>query len=407
MKITNCRNCKSSKLIKLFSLGNISFTGKFAKNKKINIKKTPIQLVMCIQCKLVQLRHNYNLKYLYGPDYGYRTGINQTMREHVKKITKILEKKAKLQNGDYVLDVASNDGTLLNYYQKKYKTFGIDPLVKKYSKYYNSINYKISSFFSKKKILKKTKKKFKAISALSVFYDLEDPNKFLKDLEKIIHQDGVALIEFADMLSMIKFNMFDAICHEHLMYLSSKIIFQMAKNNKLRVFDVKYNSINGGSTQYFICKTNSKFKDNNKNLTDALKRERKFGLEKIKTYRKFFKKIKNIKYNLKKTINIIKKKNQSIHAYGASTKGNVLLQYFNIGNKEIDFVADRNPKKFNSYTPGTKIKIISEKMSRNISPDFYLVLPWHFKKEILKREKNCIKKGSQFIFPLPKLKIYK
>ena len=134
MKIKSCRNCRKSNLIDLFSLGKISFTGKFAKNKKINIKKTPLDLTMCSKCKLVQLKHNYNLKYLYGPDYGYRTGINKTMSEHVERVTKILEKKANLKSGDSVLDIASNDGTLLNYYKKKYYTCGIDPLVKKYKK---------------------------------------------------------------------------------------------------------------------------------------------------------------------------------------------------------------------------------------------------------------------------------
>ncbi|MBH90720.1 MAG: methyltransferase [Candidatus Marinimicrobia bacterium] len=407
MKIKSCRNCRKSNLIDLFSLGKISFTGKFAKNKKINIKKTPLDLTMCSKCKLVQLKHNYNLKYLYGPDYGYRTGINKTMSEHVERVTKILEKKANLKSGDSVLDIASNDGTLLNYYKKKYYTCGIDPLVKKYKKNYKSINIKISSFFSKSKIQRKTKKKFKAISALAVFYDLENPNQFLYEVEKILDNNGVILIEFADMLSMIKFNMFDAICHEHLMYLSSKIMIKMAQNNKLRVFDIRYNNINGGSAQYFICKNTSKFKNNKKNLISALRREKKFGIEKKDTYKKFFNKIEDIKYKLKKTINLIKKRNQIIHAYGASTKGNVLLQYFGIGKKEIDFVADRNPKKNNHYTPGTKIKIISEKKSRKILPNFYLVLPWHFRKEILIREKSLIKKGSKFIFPLPKVKIYK
>ena len=209
------------------------------------------------------------------------------------------------------------------------------------------------------------------------------------------------------MLSMIKYNMFDAICHEHLMYLSSKTIFQMAKNNKLRIFDIKYNDINGGSAQYYICKEKAKFKNNSKKINKIFKLEEKFGIEKVYTYKKFFNKIENIKYNLKKIIKLIKKKKQSIHGYGASTKGNVLLQYFGITKKEIDFIADRNPRKINYFTPGTKIKIISEKKSRNIMPDYYLVLPWHFKKEILNREKKTIKNGSKFVFPLPNLKIYK
>ncbi len=407
MKTKNCRNCKSPNLINLFSLGKISFTGKFAKNKKIEIKKTPLDVIICKKCKLVQLKHNYDLKYLYGPDYGYRTGINQTMKEHVKKITKILEKKANIKSGDYVMDIASNDGTLLNYYKKKYFTFGVDPLIKKYKNNYRSINFKVSSFFEKNKILKITKKKFKIITALAVFYDLKNPNKFLSEIEKLLHKDGIFLVEFADILSMIKYNMFDAICHEHLTYLSSKIIINMAKKNNLRVFDIRYNNINGGSTQYFICKKKAKFKNNNKNLNLSIKKENKFKIEKIDTYRKFFNKIEKIKTNLIQKITEIKRNKESIHAYGASTKGNVLLQYFNINNKHIDFVADRNPKKLNYYTPGTKIKIISEKKSRRIKPSYYLVLPWHFKKEILKREKSTIKSGSKFIFPLPELKIYK
>lgn len=407
MKITKCRNCKNSKLLKLFSLGSISFTGKFVKNKKLNIKKAPLDLVMCKKCKLVQLRHSYDLKYLYGPDYGYRTGINQTMSQHVKKITETLVKKTKISYGEYVLDIASNDATLLKFYNKKYFTFGIDPLVNKYRKEYKNINFKVSSFFSKNKILKKTKKKFKIITALSVFYDLDNPNKFLKDAGSLLEDNGILLIEFADILSMLKFNMFDAICHEHLSYLSSKIIINMAKRNKLRVFDIKFNDINGGSTQYFICKDNCKFKNNSNSLKKALNVESKFGLGRLGTYKKFFYKIDKIKRNLRKKIDEIKIQKKSIHAYGASTKGNVLLQYFNIGKKDIDFVADRNPKKFNYYTPGTKIKIISEKESRKILPDFYLVLPWHFKKEILQREKKVMKRGSKFIFPLPKLKIYK
>ena len=328
------------------------------------------------------------------------------MSDHVKNITNIMVKKTNLKPGDHVLDIASNDGTLLNYYKKKYITFGIDPLVKKYKKNNKFIDFKVSSFFSKKNIQKKTENKFKIITDLAVFYDLEDPNKFLFEVEKILHDEGIILIEFADIYSMIKYNMFDAICHEHLMYLSSKVLFQMATNNKLRVFDIRYNNINGGSTQYFICKEKSKYKNNKKNLNTALKKEENLGIENTKTYKKFFNKIENIKHKLKTRINEIKKNNRTIHAYGASTKGNVLLQYFGIGKKQIDFVADRNPKKINYYTPGTKIRIISEKKSRDIMPDFYLVLPWHFKKEILNREKNLIKKGSRFIFPLPKLKIY-
>ena len=210
-----CRNCKSLKLLNLFSLGSMSFTGKFPKSKRTNIKKTELGLVICSNCSLVQLNRNYNLKYLYNPDYGYRTGINKTMTNHMNNIKKMLSRKSKLISGDHVLDIASNDATLLNFYNKNIVKVGIDPLVNKYIKYYKKIDYKISDFFSSSKILKKKiKNKFKIITALSVFYDAKDPNQFLKDVNKLLREDGIFLLEQADLLSILKLKMFDTICHE-------------------------------------------------------------------------------------------------------------------------------------------------------------------------------------------------
>ena len=404
--LKNCRNCKNKKINNLFSLGKLSYTGKFPRKKSTNIKKSYLGLVMCQKCKLVQLSKNFNLKYLYGPDYGYRTGINRTMRDHMSSIQKMLSTKVKLIKNDYVLDIASNDATLLNLYNKSIFTVGIDPLVKKYHKYYKNVNYKVSGFFDAKKIENKIKHKFKIITALSVFYDVENPNKFLNDAYNLLSEDGILLIEHADLLSIFKLKMFDTICHEHLYYYSTKIIIEMAKNNNLRVFDLKRNNINGASTQYFICKYNSKFKTNTKIIKKILLMESKAKLENKKTYIKFINDIDKIKLETIKKINFITNKDKIIHGYGASTKGNVLLQYFGIHKNHINFIADRNPNKFNHFTPGTKIPIISEKKSRNLLPDYYFVLPWHFKDEILKREIKMKKKGCKFIFPLPKLKVY-
>ena len=402
-----CRNCKSLKLSSLFSLGSMSFTGKFPRNKRTNIKKTELGLVICSNCSLVQLNRNYNLKYLYNPDYGYRTGINKTMTNHMNNIKKMLSRKSKLISGDHVLDIASNDATLLNFYNKNIVKVGIDPLINKYIKYYKKIDYKISDFFSSSKILKKKiKNKFKIITALSVFYDAKDPNQFLKDVNKLLSEDGIFLLEHADLLSILKLKMFDTICHEHLHYYSTKVIIDIVLKHNLRVFDLKRNNINGGSTQYFICKKNSKYKTNYKVINKILNEERKFKLENKKTFLNFYKEINTIKSKTIKFLDSIILKNKKIHGYGASTKGNVLLQYFAINQNYIKFIADRNPKKYNHYTPGTKIKIISENKSRKLLPDYYLVLPWHFKKEILKRESKMRKKGCKFIFPLPNLKIY-
>jgi 2-polyprenyl-3-methyl-5-hydroxy-6-metoxy-1,4-benzoquinol methylase len=402
MKLLNCRSCHSKKLLNLFSLGKIHFTGKFSKfpNK---VKKGELGLVICSYCKLVQLNTNFDLKYLYGPDYGYRTGINNTMTIHVRDLVKKLSKKYKVKKGDAVLDIASNDGTLLNFYNKNIITFGIDPLIKKYIKFYKKINYKVSNFFNYKYVSSKYQKKFKIITALSVFYDAQKPVKFLKDIEKLLDKEGIAVIEFADLESIIKYNMFDTICHEHLEYYSTKVLLNMINNNNLKLIDIKTNKINGSSKQYYICKKNATHQINSKIIKKIILSEAILNLEKKNTYVNFKKKIDKVKTVLKNKIIEIKKRGKTIHGYGASTKGNVLLQYFELDNTTIDYIAERNPKKYNYYTPGSKIKIISENKSRSLKPDYYLVLPWHFKKEIIKREKNTINRGSSFIFPLPNI----
>ena len=406
MEIKHCRLCNNNKLSFLFSLGNLSFTGKFSHNNQINIPKSKISLVICKKCKLVQLSQNFNPKYLYGKDYGYRTGINLTMKNHVKKIVIEAQKLSKINKGDYVLDIASNDGTMLNYYKKDLVTVGIDPILSNFKKFYKNINFKVNDFFSFNTLKNnKLDNKYKIISALSVFYDLKKPNNFLKDIKKLLHPSGVFILEHADLLSIVKNNLFDTICHEHLEYYSTKIIIDIMYKNNLKVFNIKKNNINGGSIRYYISHKDAKFKINKKKILPIINEENKFKLEKINTYKNFLKKI-NIQKNklnffLKKEL--IKKK--IFHGYGASTKGNVLLQYFKIDNNQIDFVADRNPKKYNLYTPGTKIKIISEKLSRRIKPDYYLVLPWHFKSEILKRERKIRNKKTRFIFPLPKFQV--
>jgi hypothetical protein len=407
MKLKKCRNCYNFNLKYLFSLGKLSYTGKFPNDSKKNIEKTEVTLVICKNCSLVQLGHNYNLKFLYNQDYGYRTGINSTMVTHMRKIQKNLCGLVKIKSGDYVLDIASNDGTLLNLYNKKIIKTGIDPLIKKYKNFYKNIEYKIPSFFSSNLIKKyKIIRKFKIITALSVFYDIEDPNKFLQDVNSILDDNGVFLLEHADLFSIVKNKMFDTICHEHITYYSTKVILKILNKNNLRVFNIKRNSINGGSVQYFICKKNSKFKNKIKIIKQTLKEENRLKLDSFETYKEFIKSVNIIKKKLLIFLNNLKLNKKIVHGYGASTKGNVLLQFFGISRKHINVIADRNPNKYNLFTPGTKIQIISEMLSRLKKPDYYLVLPWHFKNEILNREKKIIKEGTKFIFPLPKIKIY-
>ena len=278
-------------------------------------------------------------------------------------------------------------------------------MVNKYKIDYKNIDYKIADFFSYEKIRKVNRNiKFKAITALSVFYDIKKPKNFLKDIKKVLHKNGIFNLEFADLKLILRNNMFDTICHEHLEYYSVTVIDNLLNKVGLRIFDHFYNDTNGGSSSYYICHNNAKYKTSKKIVT-ILRDEKRAKINSPKTYKNFKERIDRIKKNLIDLLKKLKSQNKVIHGYGASTKGNVLLQYFKINNKFLDCISDRNPKKDNCYTPGTGIKILSEAKSRSLKPDYYLVLPWHFKTEILKREKKIRRKGTRFIFPLPKLKI--
>ncbi len=403
-----CKNCFYNKYDKLFSLGSLNYSGKFPKKKSINVPQNQINLVKCKKCHLVQLDRKFNPKYLYNLDYGYRSGINTTMKNHLSNISIKLSKLTNLNQNDHVLDIASNDGTLLNSYKKKnIVKVGIDPIINKFIRFYNNIDYKINSFFNIKAIKSKgIKNKFKIITACAVFYDVDKPNIFLKDISNLLDQkNGIFYLEFQDLYSIIKYNLFDTICHEHLEYYSLSVILSMLKKNNLKLIKVSRNNINGGSLGLYISHIKSGYKLAKKNLEKNLNLEKKIKIKELTTYKRFFLKILRIKRRLKKLISHILQNKKIIHGYGASTKGNILLQFFNITNEEIKYIADRNPEKVNLYTPGTKIKIISEKNSRKMQPDYYLVLPWHFKNEILIREKKIRKKGTKFIFPLPRFEI--
>ena len=408
-KLKECRNCKNNNFSNLFSLGKLSFSGKFSKNKKENIPKDFINLIICQKCKLVQLDRNFNPKYLYGKDYGYRSGINKTMTDHLQNTARKLEKLTHLKSGDCVIDIASNDGTLLKGYKKYVIAVGIDPIINKYKKFYKKNHYKINDFFSADAFFKKNlKKKAKVITALSVFYDLKDPNKFLKDISKIIEKEkGLFLLEHADLYSIIKYNLFDTLCHEHLEYYSTEVILNMLKRNNLKIIDIERNNINGGSTRFYIAHEETSYISKNKKIKKFLIQEKKLNLKKVITYKKFFLKIKELKKKLNSILFKINKAKKIIHGYGASTKGNILLQFYGINDKLIKYISDRNCEKNGKFTPGTKIKIIKEEESRILMPDYYLVLPWHFRNEILIRERKLLKKRTKFIFPLPRIEITK
>jgi hypothetical protein len=404
-KIKSCRLCESKKLKPIIDFGSICLSSTFPYKKSTYKKITPMIFGICENCRSAQLLHNYDLKELYNDDYGYRSGVNQSMIDHLTGVTNDIKKIVKFKKNDHILDIASNDATLLKTYKsKKIKYIGIDPTINKYKKFYPK-NFKTSSsLFTKKRFLDLSKKqKAKVITSIAMFYDVQDPNKFVSDIKNILSKDGIWVMEMYYLPILLKYNAYDSICHEHITYFSLKQINYLCEKNDLRIFKVSLNSMNCGSIRYFICHKNANFKTNKKSINICKKSEK--ILDNNKCYYNFKEKIKSLSKKLNSIIKSLNKQKKTIHIYGASTKGNILIQNLKINEKKISFAADRNPLKWNRKMPGSNIPIISEKSSRIIKPDYYLVLPWHFKKSFIKRENKFLSKGGKFIFPLPKIEI--
>jgi len=405
--INKCRSCSSKQITKIFSLGHQCFGGIFPLSKRQNVPTGPLQLIRCNNCQLIQLKHNFNRKKMFGLNYGYKSGINKSMKDHLKNIVINTSKFISLKKNDAVVDIGSNDGTLLNYFKKgEQKLYGIDPTInKKFRKFYNKNIHCISRLFDTITVeaLQKKIKKAKIVFSIAMFYDLPDPVKFAQNIKKIIGDDGIWVSEQSYCPFMLKNNSFDTICHEHLEYYTIKSIRYIFERVGLKIIDIKFNDVNGGSFRLIVSSKNSKLKEFAK-LNFYEKRE-KFLLRQY-SFNRFFKKIKLVKNKLNNLLRTIHSQKKIVYGYGASTKGNVLLQHFKITDKLLPFISEVNKFKFNRYTPLTKIKILDHNIVCKKLPNFFLVLPWHFKNNILKKDIRILKKGVKYIFPLPNIRIY-
>jgi len=402
LKIKHCRSCKNIKLTKVYSLGKQSLTGIFPSKKNSKVTVGQLSMVLCSKCKLLQLENNFNPHEMYGDNYGYMSSLNNSMVSHLKLKCEQLKSKYKFNINDNILDIGSNDGTFLSFFSKKLNLYGCDPTIKKFSKYYRKDINQIQDFFSSKFF---GNKKFKLITTISMFYDLPEPLKFAKEINSILTKDGIWHIELSYMPMMIKNISYDTICHEHLEYYSLHSLKYLLDKAGLKIINLSFNQTNGGSITLDVSKKFSKYKKCEYLISWILKSEKLYGYNTIKRQKEFFKACKTHKILLKKLIQNLKKEGKSIYGYGASTKGNVLLQYCNFNSKEIKYIGEVNKFKFNRYTPGSKIKIISEQKLKKMKPDYLLVLPWHFKDHIIKKEKDYLNSGGKLLFPLPDIEI--
>jgi SAM-dependent methyltransferase len=412
---TTCRVCGSKALTPVINLGEQYLQGSFVKPGKElpPTRKIACSLVRCNPmldenaCGLLQMEHTVPPEILYSA-YWYRSGTNKTMHDHLKGITEEASKLVNKKNAR-VLDIGCNDGTLLSYYPGSHEKFGVDP-----SDVAQEIKGDITvvqDIFPSNELDKRLNgKKFDIVTSIAMFYDLEDPVFFSKSIKNVLSQDGVWIFEMSYMPTMLKMNSYDTICHEHLEYYSLAVIEGIMKRADMKVFNVTHNDINGGSIRCFATHSDN-FTYKNEEFMQNLKQFRQdefdMELDTDKPYKHFQDRINVHKEELNAVLKKLKKEGNRIHIYGASTKGNTILQLCGIDNRLIDFAAERNPDKYGAMTLGTEIPIISEAESRAMNPDYYLVLPWHFKEEFLEREKEAIEKGTGFIFPLPTIEIYK
>ena len=391
-------------LFHVMSFGDQYLSGVFVK-KGEEVTKGPMDLVWSSKSGLLQLGQTYDLREMYGETYGYRTGLNKSMVEHVEGIAQKLEALVDLQEGDLVLDIGANDGTLLKVYTKGTR-LGIDPTISKFKEYYPDGFKVVPDFFTLDNYTKAVgDQKAKIVTSIACLYDLERPQDMIKDIATVLADDGVWLTEQSYMPSMLKKGLYDTVCQEHLEFYSLKVIKNLVEAEGLRIIDVTTNDTNGGSFAVTIAKKDSKYESNDAVINWMLEEEKRMGLDTTLPYLEFAGKAQQHAKALKDLLLALVARGKKVLGYGASTKGNVLLQYAGIGKDLVPYIADVNPEKWGKVTPGTEIEIISEEQAKEMKPDYYLVLPYHFKNGILQREKEYIKRGGKFIFPLPSIEI--
>jgi len=408
-----CRCCGNPNLVQVLDLGEQCLTGVFPSLTSLQMDRGPVQLVKCMGedprkfCGLVQMRHSYAAEAMYGATYGYRSGLNRSMVEHLHRKADVLQGLVPLGPHDLVLDIGSNDGTsLARYPTNGPKLVGIDPSARKFAKYYRLDIELIVDFFSAGVFRKYFgDRKAKIVTSIAMFYDLEQPQAFVDDVAAILADDGVWHLEQSYLPSMLQINSYDTACHEHIEYYTLRQIDWMMRRAGLRIIDVELNATNGGSFAVTVAKQKSALRANLAAVERLLAEEAALGLDTLKPFEEFWRRVLKSREDLLAFFARAKRENKKVIGYGASTKGNVLLQFCGITPDMMPCIAEVNEDKFGCFTPGTLIPIIPEQQARDMDPDYFFVLPWHFRDAIIKREAPFRQRGGKLVFPLPVLEI--
>jgi len=396
MNIKACRVCGESNLVSLLDLGSQVIANHFHKKEEPNSPGIPLHLVRCKTCSLVQLNNIIDTDIMYK-NYWYRSGINDTMRSHLKDLTKKISQYVSLTNTDIAIDIGCNDGTLLSYLPSCVK-IGVDPSNIKP----NNCLF-VNDYFNEASIKPYLQKdKAKLITSIAMFYDLNDPKSFVKDIRNSLRDDGLWVAELSYLPRMLQNRAYDSICHEHVVYYRLATFVKTLEGTDLRVIHAEINNINGSSFRVFLAPYNTHLKPTDTFLR-LVEEEADGCYYGDKPYDNFSNNIQTESKCLIATLEELKSK--KIFGYGASTKGQIIMQYCGITKDHLKGIAERNPLKYGLYTPGTNVPICSEKEMRDSGPDYLLVFPWYFFEEFQQRENQLCKNGCRFILPLPKLSI--
>jgi len=405
-KVECCRICGNKNLVAVLDLGEQALTGVFPAHPDQKVTVGPLRLVKCVGdafCGLLQLSHSYDLDEMYGDNYGYRSGLNASMVRHLQSKVNLIKKTVTLKEADIVLDIGSNDGTTLGFYPEiGLDLIGIDPTAAKFRQFYKRNIRVIPDFFSATLFRREfDQRKARVATSFSMFYDLERPMEFMKEVESVLADDGIWVFEQSYMPMMLERNSYDTVCHEHLEYYGLKQIKWMTDRCGLKIIDISFNDVNGGSFSVTVAKSGSDFPQSG-TLEKLLTKEAELGLDGLDPYFEFAERVASSRSELVKFVKDAVGAGRRVAALGASTKGNVLLQYCGFTEKEIFAVGEVNQDKFGRFTPGTLIPIVQESELMKSKPDFLIVLPWHFRETFLKLAGG----GSKIVFPLPRLEIH-
>ncbi|MFX4242246.1 class I SAM-dependent methyltransferase [Aliarcobacter butzleri] len=402
----NCRFCKTQLKDVFVDLVNSPASNSYLTKEQLDEPEIfyPLKIYVCNKCKLVQIDEYKKSNDIFDKDYAYFSSYSSSWLNHAKNYVEMIIKKLSLNNNSLVIEIASNDGYLLQYFkEKQIPCLGIEPTNNTAKIAREKGVEVIEEFFGSS--LAQTLKKSDLILGNNVLAHVPNINDFVKGLKIALKENGTITMEFPHLLKLIEENQFDTIYHEHFSYLSFYTVKQIFEAQGLKLYDVEKLSTHGGSLRIYATHLENGITIS-QNVENLLEEEKSFGLFDMQIYQDFQVKADKVKYDLLEFLLKVKKENEKVVAYGAAAKGNTLLNYAGIKNDLIKFVVDKSPYKQGKYLPASHIQIVTEEKIIELKPDYILILPWNIKDEIMNQLQYTKEWNGKFVIAVPKLEIF-